>query len=266
MFTNNLYDTIFGYIDFETVRIADEAEERKLIAAAQSRNSEATERLLLAYSPIIRRGFSTWLKATGKRKDSVDADDARGEYILAFLEAVYEFDLGGKYDRIAGVSSWFLAAASERMAATQATAYSVPKRTLRRFFEVLRLADGNVDEAAGLAPKKGMSTGVFWSILEALRGGNDTDGTEPFDHIASATTTQQTSVDDQLMALAALAAMKEEERQYNRLFHGFDTYNTMSDAEIAEHVGAPKSTVQWKRAAGIHAARVRLGVFAPEAN
>ncbi|ANF30816.1 hypothetical protein A0130_03175 [Leifsonia xyli] len=90
--------TLFtGYAAAES--ITTPAEERRVIDAAQSGDADAFDRLLRAYSPLLKRSYSgAMLRASG-RAYGERADDLQADLLFLFTEAVHDC----KIDRLAGI-------------------------------------------------------------------------------------------------------------------------------------------------------------------
>lgn len=254
---SNLLSTIFrDDLDFSTCRIEDEAEERELIRLAKRGDSDATERLLLAYAPALRRAFADWRRVVSNDTYWNTWEDAQSEFICAVLQQIQDFDFD-KFDRLAGVVRQFALGAQKELA-RQASQVEIPARTLTRFFSILRAANGDAIHARSLAPEHGMSEETFGTILSTLRGRVEGE-VDIFDFVSVPAPDFCYAIDNEALAQQALDAMTEEEQEVALYAFGFMTYETLSDLAITEYLPISRATVQRRRASGLHHARLALG-------
>lgn len=249
--------------------IADPAEERAFIAAAQHGDADARERLILAYAPAVRAAVAQWSGTSRETPTGIDVDDLRQLALLGVLEAIQEFDTA-EGDRLAGTVSRVI----HRQISAQgssASQFSIPDRTLTRFFGILRAAGGDVTEAVRIAPEHEMSVATFMSVLSALRDRVDLDSTPSLDDEARSgwDTVEASSfwdgnmvpdVEDRILVEVALASVDTLERDVVRLYYGFTEGDPVPDAEIAHRLGKTRPTVQRIRARALDTMRQRLGV------
>lgn len=242
--------------------------ERLTVAASQAGDSAATERLVLAYASALRNGVSIFVRALPTPLQGADLEDVRQNAIVGFLEAVRAFDLE-KHDRLAAIAPAYIRKEVAASAAS-ATGFSIPARTLNRVFGILRAANGNVFEAAALAPSYEMKTETFLAAIDALRNvtsfdslsgsGDDDTATGPEVNATPLWDGQHADAEDRILVEAAFRAMDTLERDVTRLAYGFSEFDPVPDAEIGHRLGFSRPKVQRTRAGALAKARTALGV------
>ncbi|WVX87962.1 DNA binding protein [Arthrobacter phage Snek] len=239
--------------------------EKTAIAAAKLGDEDAIVAIMYAYSNVLRSGAAN---APG-----LDTEDARQTALLGLLEAVQKFDLDDDtYGRLAGLAKACIFEAISA-AAPSAVAFAVPQRTLTRFFSILRKADGNVYEAAALAPEHHMSREVFFSVLSAVRNVDSYDALtgseedkggsgEGSGEVVTFPLWDASEVeDDALLVAAAFDAVDEVEERVCRMAYGFESYgDPVPDVEIAHELGMTRPTVQRRRSSALGKMREALAV------
>lgn len=234
-------------------------EERETIHAAQSGDDAAKLKLLYAYAPALRN-------AVARYTDVLGSEDARSFAVLAFLDAIAQFD-ETKYDRLAAVVAPMVTNELAEAVANRADV-TVPSRTRTRFFGILRRAEGNVHKAALLAPTYEMSRETFYAVLEAINtesmdapvgerdefGGYERPAAplwNPDDVFADA--------EDRILVEMAFTAVDDLETDICRMSYGFTSYNPVPDGQIADDLGMSRPTVQRRRAGALTKMRDALG-------
>lgn len=261
-----MLDSLFTYTDADLS--VSEAEEVALIERAQTGDDDATLTLLHAYGPAIRSAVSRFTKgSTPVGGSDLDVEDVQAAALTAFLEVVAEHD-PALNPRLAGRLVQRL---SKRLAEefTTAAAFTVPERTLSRFYGILRAADGDVEAALEIVTEHGMSREVFLQVLGAVRGTDSLEGTTDGDEDSAGytgsatpvfTTTPVVDVEDRILVDLAFAAVEDDEERICRLSYGFTEYDPQPDAEIAHRLNLTRPTVQRKRARALDSMRKALGV------
>lgn len=248
--TSNILDEIFQHSAEERLSLEDE---RAAIAAAQAGDVAAQERLLLAYAPALRAGVS-WHRRAGGASTGVDVEDVRQAAVWALLEAIHDFDLDGAYDRLAAVVHgrvhW---AVSDAMGAAQTV--SIPERTRRRFFAVLRTAGGDLELAERIAPDHDMSPETFRAVADAVASTSD-DAYETLAEIPDLT--EYEAAENRVLVEVAFSAVTQWEGNVCRLAYGFATYEPLPDLEIAHRLGSSRSAIQRTRTSALSKMRARL--------
>lgn len=238
--------------------------------AEQRANALAT--LYLAYRPVIL--------ATRKRyREHLDRDDLDQELYAAFLEVVETHDVEAS-PRLAGRISQMLTNALDRAVSTATNAWSIPPRTLQRFYGILRRADGDLERAAELAPEYLMPTETFLWIAHLLRktgsltpapsdDGDEREnnnvagiivGSEPRDAYEDA--------DDHLLAQAALRSLPAHQREIVEYAYGFTPVvidgvtvdPVVPDRVIGHLIGKSRLYVLRQRNAALATMREALGL------
>lgn len=263
---------LFTYSDAVTL---DEAEEVTLIAAAQAGDEDAKVRLLLAYGPALRSAVSTftngvraerepWSSDSGLGSAALEVSDAQGAAVVAFLELIASHDPEVS-PRLAGRVRQVLAEALGGLYA-EVMPWRVPSRTLKRFYGILKAADGDAEAAEAAAPDYGMSRETFRDVLVAVRGTGSLDSLldeDWSDGLATSpvySTTPVTDVEDAILVEVAFSAVDDEQERICRLSYGFTEYEPVADAEVAHRMGLTRPTVQRKRAKALTEMRKALGV------
>jgi DNA-directed RNA polymerase specialized sigma subunit len=248
-------------------------EERAAIRAARSGDEAAALKLLRAYACALRKASAKYRRAggawAGRPGDSVLAADLRMAAVEGFLEALGAFDLDGAHSRLAATIEGYLANALSTAFVTP-VAVNVPGRTLKRFYAILRKAQGDPARAAALAPGFSMTTATFNSVLAAVQrtqplGGprEDTDGSGDGPggpDIRAAGRHSYDDVEDRLLVEAAFAAVDDLEAQVCRLAYGFSDDGPIPDAEIGHRLGLSRAKVQRVRASALGKMRSAFGV------
>ncbi|WAB10822.1 DNA binding protein [Arthrobacter phage Tuck] len=246
-----------------------QADEQKAISDALAGDSEAIVRLMYAYAPALRNAVSAFTYAGGANAASQPADheDLRSSVTVGFMEALKRFD-PAQHNRLAAVINGPLREALANDL-TSPVAFHVPYRTLSRFYEILRKADGNPFEGVKIARDHHMSPEVFLSVLSAVRNvaSYDDNGTEDdgdlLSHLDDAMPLWDNTVaeDDALLVEAAFEAVDDVEESVCRLAYGFETYgDPVPDIEIGHRLGMTRPTVQRRRASALGKMREALAV------
>lgn len=225
--------------DAPAANIDDPAEEAVLIKEAQTGDEAATLRLFSAYVRSICSAISAYV-------GRLSLDDARQAALVGFLELIRDHD-ASRGERLAGKVRVRLHDALSEAASAEAGGFTVPARTLRRFFGVLRAADGDAHAAAKLAAEHDLAEENFWAILDAVRAGSlDTElmmnGDVPMWEIT--TPRAITDAEDAVLVAAAFRAVDDREQDVCRMAYGFTDYgDPVPDAEIAHRIGGSRDSV-----------------------
>lgn len=268
---------IFSYTDADLS--LDEATEAQLIADAQTGDTAAKSRLIEAYGPALRAaarnfgrgvvdGRSPYAGDYGMGNSEIDTDDLQSTALVGFLSLIEDHD-PEKSPRLAGRVAPYLARflADEFSAVS---AFTVPTRTLSRFYGILKAAEGDAARAETLAGEYGMSVDVFRDVYAAVRGTGSLDAFE-HEELTSGSSTSATAspvftpspvvdVEDRILVDMAFAAMDDDEARVCELYYGFTEYEPVPDAEIAHRTGASRPAVQRKRTKALKKSRLALGV------
>jgi len=253
-------------------------EERTAIAAAQLGDDDATAKLILAYAPALRNGVTWYTRALAGSPQPADLEDVRSQAILGLLEAIKAFD-GTTHERLAATVASYIRNAVTTSAAS-VTSFTVPERTLKRFFGILRTAEGNVYEGARIAPDYEMKTETFLAVLSAVRnvesydaildgnaGGFDGTTSERFNtgvergvEARPLWDGREADAEDRILVEAAFTAVNTLEADVVRLAYGFSDYEPVPDAEIGARMGFSRATTQRTRTGALDKMRRVLGV------
>lgn len=253
--------TLFTFSPEVSLSLDDEI---RAIQEAQAGDESAAETLLLAYGPAIRNAVSRF-------SDAMDADDLEASALLAFTETLASHD-PERGERLAGRLVQILRDTIMKEA-TSGEAFSVPKRTLTRFYGILRAAEGDTSAARELAPSMGMSEANFDEVLTSVRsvdslqarlfGGDEDDTAEDLlaRPIESRVESSFSDVEDRLLVEVAFQAVDDEEARICELFYGFTEYDPVPDGEIGHRLGLTRPTVQRRRSSALDKMRKATGVL-----
>jgi DNA-directed RNA polymerase specialized sigma subunit len=247
--------------------------EREAIRAAKCGDDEATLKLLYAYACALRKVSGMYRHAGGAWAcgpgDSGPAGDRRMAAVEGFLEALYAFDLGGIHSRLAATVEAYIAN-SISSAASAPAAMNVPDRTLKRFYSILRKADGDPVKGAALAPRYCMTTETFMSVLTALRSTESLD--DPSDDAGGAAgdpvrlevpvcgPDYYEDVENKLLVETAFAAVDSLEAGVCRLAYGFSDDGPLPDSEVGHRLGLSRPKVQRMRTSALGKMRSAVGI------
>lgn len=248
-------------------------EEREAIRAAKCGDGAATLKLLHAYAYVLRKVFGMYRHAGGVWADGPGdsrlAADLRMAAVEGFLEALYAFDMDGVHSRLAATVEGYVAN-SMSTAVVAPVAMNVPERTLKRFYSILRKADGDPVRGAALAPQYSMTVETFASVLAAVRGTQSLDGpgenaNGPCDgpdrlDVQVYGRDYCDDVEDRLLVEAAFAAVDDLEEDVCRLAYGFSGYDPVPDSEVGHRLGLSRPKVQRVRASALGKMRNAVGI------
>lgn len=245
--------------------------ERDAILAAKKGDEQATLDLMYAYAPALRNGVKWYTRAIPSVEQADGLEEVHSVAVFGLLEAIAAFDVDAGYDRLAATIGEYVAnAVAEHAQAV--CGLTVPSRTLSRFFSILRKAEGNVYEAAALAPKYLMKRETFLAVLSAVRStsldaASTIDGDDEHNEEASASEgilpvlDAYEDVNQRMEVAAAFAAVDDLERQVTRLAYGFETYgDPVPDAEVAHELGLSRQKAQRTRSSALGKMRQALAV------
>lgn len=254
--------SIFARIwDLPAVAIADPSEEAATIKAAQSGDEAAILALFSAYAPALRGAVSHYLTA------SLPLDDARQAAALGLLEAIHMHD-ASLSDRLAGMIRTRVHDALSEAVSAATGGFTVPARTLRRFFGILKRADGDIGEAAKLAPEFEMSVDTFYSVLAAVKADESLDleietngGADAISVMAEIVAPREiTDAEDRVLVEVAFRAVDGLETQVCSLAYGFADYDPQPDAEVGFRLGFSRLKAQRTRSRALSKMRKALCV------
>ncbi|WP_050053685.1 sigma factor [Pseudarthrobacter siccitolerans] len=243
-------------------------EERELLAAAQAGNEDAKISLFYAYAAALRNGVKWYTRAQSSVPQAADLDDVRQAVVMGLLEAIQAFD-PEKHDRLAAIAAKYITNAVS-VQSQDASGFSIPERTMKRFFGILRKADGNVFEAARIAPEHEMTAETFLSVLSAVRnveglealtdGGEDSTGAPREIEARSIFGDPAADAEDAVLVELAFSAVDDLEGAVCRLSYGFADYEPLPDVEVAHRLGLSRPKTQRVRAGALGKMRQALGV------
>lgn len=238
--------------------------EREAIAAAKAGDNAATDKLLRAYAPVLRSAVGQYINDSATA--AYDGDEVRSTALLGFAQAIHDFDPEIHTRLSAIVRKTVIRTLSNEFMTT--SSFSVPARTLQRFYGILRAAEGNVFEATALAPKFDMSKETFLAVLHAVRNVDSLDGapaddeghTEAIEHARPLWDGSATDAEDAVLVATAFGAVDDLEADVCRLSYGFTDYEPVPDAEIGHRLGLSRQKTQRTRSGALGKMRVALGV------
>lgn len=230
-----------------------------LIAAAQSGDTAAADTL---YRSVI-----TNLRAWSREySDTIDFEDALAAASLAFSEAVADF-VPGKGASFLGllrtyVTSALTDAGRQGGKTGRGVRVSVPERTLKRFYAILRAADYDLARGLEIAASKDMATDTFRDLYYALASddGAVTEDDEAEVYLIPDPSSVELQAEETLLLETAWKAVDDFETDVCRLAYGFSDYRPNSDGEIAEKLGYGRATIQRRRQGALSKMRVSLGL------
>lgn len=244
-------------------------QEVALIAAAKDGDEGATLDLLYAYGPALRSAVGHYRNAGGSTSttDHHAIEDLRASAVAGILEAVQAFD-PERHNRLAAVVKGHLRDAVSS-AIVSPIAFSVPDRTRKRFFGILREAGGDVVKAAELAPKREMTVSTFMDVLAAVRaadlqlptgGEDDTAAQSAWEAARPLWSGDNTDAEDAVLVETAFEAVDALETDVCRLAYGFADYDPQPDAVVGERLGLSRAKTQRVRSGALAKMRSALGV------
>lgn len=233
-------------------------EEAEAIRLAKQGDQEATVALIYSYAPALRNAVA--------RHPGLDRDEARSAAVTGLLEAVRAFD-SSAHDRLAGILRAYL---SDALAQEEGIAhgFAVPPRTLKRFFGILRHADGDPVAALALAPEYAMAPETFLDVLTAVRGldwlypadDEDEQAGDVLDRARPIWSGDHADADDRVLVERAFRAVDALEERVCRVAYGFEDYDPQPDAEVAHRLGISRQKAQRARSSALTKMRSALGV------
>lgn len=253
-------------------------EEATAIVGAKVGHGPAVIALLFAYSAALRN-------AVRRYRDALPVEDARSLAVAGLLEAVHAYD-PARCERLAGLVADTVGRSLAEGAAAESSSWSIPERTLQRWYSIMRTADGDVAAALELAQDKGMSREVFLDILAVLRQTGSLDvefhGSAEGEHGRDLDARSLwgdanafAAAEDRVMTEIALGAVEGLEEVVTRLAYGFATGEPLSDsaivsamadeilgeeAALAGQTVVSRATVQRTRASALRHMRDALGI------
>ena len=245
-------------------------EEAAVIADAKAGSSDAIVTLIRLYGQALRN-------ATARHRETLGAEEAQAVALAALVEAVHTSQPG---ERLAVVIGTMLRSALTD-AASANSGFTVPPRTVKRFFSILRAANGDTALAADLAPSYEMTRETFLAVLDAVRhvdsiddaqgnrseaytanGGGfaEESGWARRDDVRPIHAAQQIAdAEDADLVDLAFDAVDGLEEEVVRLAYGFSDYEPVADAEIGFRLGYSRPKVQRVRSSALDKMRVAVG-------
>lgn len=247
-----------------------EQHETDLIRRAQNGDEGATLALVEQYSPAARNAVSQY-------REVIDEEDALQVVCLAMLDLIRTHDAEVS-PRLAGRVAVSLRQALAQDAAHSTGGWAIPGRTLRRFYAVLRAADGDVEVGATQAPAHGMSTDVFMSVAIAIGRADSLDRDDHLPDLARALDggpeCAYTEVDDAHLVDFLMSTLDEDEVEVIQIGYGFtpaeigeDTLTPegaapLADGIVAQATGRSRQSVQRTRTRALKSMRGTLALDA----
>lgn len=227
------------------------AAEAALIRSAQEGDQSAATELFATYEPAINAAAHRFAPRIG-------FDDAKQACSIGFLNAVRAFDATrpSGATRLAVLMHRYMTEEAW-MAVSDQGLIQVPARTLKRYFQVLRAAEGDMSLAEELAPKFDMRAETFAAVAVAVNPGLAYDA-EAIDRPAPS---RYAAVEDQILSRTALASCSPDERAVLELHYGIGAYEPTPLAEVAVQLGMSQRLVRKMHASGLAAAREALGAL-----
>ena len=232
----------------------------ELIAAAKSGDAAAFDTLYRGVIGALRR----WSR---EFPDTVDYENALAVSNLAFAEAVHDFDprAGASFIGLLKTYVWRALTDAPRVSgegSSVAVSVSVPERTLKRFYSILRAADYDLARGLEIAASKNMAADTFRDLYYALatEGGTVSADDESAAYLVPDPSSVEQQAEETLLLETAWKAVDDFETDVLRLAYGFSDYRPNSDGEIAEKLGYGRATIQRRRQGALSKMRVSLGL------
>jgi hypothetical protein len=269
--------SISAIVATATVEPISAEEEARLVVLAQVGDEEAMTALMRQYAPAIRGTLARF-------GETLDAEDAEQEAALAFLTLVHAHDPAT--GRLAGRVKEYLAEGLHE-AAAKSNGWTIPARTTKRFFSILKAADGDVAQGERLASEMDMAPTTFVLLatllrdtgsIEALTERAEAEGSVGADGgviVGGGVVDPFVAVEDSLLVEGLLSLLDERETAIIRFSYGFDAleaedpkeglaktreegYAVANDGVVARHLGLGRSTVARVRAKALATMREAL--------
>ncbi|OZV74741.1 hypothetical protein CA850_29630 [Micromonospora echinospora] len=244
--------------DAPVEHIATAAEEVELIAAAGAGDEDALLRLFASYVPHLCQAVGAYTKV-------LPLDDARQAAFLGLVSAVRAFD-PAQSDRLVSVIRQHAHAELSAAAQAAGTGFTVPSRTVERFFGILAKAGNDVAEAAKIAPAYEMTADTFYSVLGAVTAGASLEtalearGDAVFGNVVAPR--EIADAEDRVLVELAFRAVDDFERDVCRLAYGFSDFDPVPDAEIGHRLGKfSRLKIQRTRTRALGKMRSALGAL-----
>lgn len=260
-------DTLFN--SYVEVPKLTEEQEHEAITGALAGESEPTTLLLAAYAPALKAAIK-------KAPWTADKEELQSAVLMGFMVALNAFD-PDKHRRLAATLKDSVLAEVSGIS-DSASGFTIPQRTLSRFFHILRAANGNVYDALAIVSDHSMTTETFLTIYAALRDVSSIDERLDAGDIDGA----WKLIDGPLQAsgeinegdlelIKMIFEERDDEHDLNRrelevvtTTYGFNDYSsqTKTDDEVAEIRGLTRSTTKRVRTSALNKCRGRLGIAA----
>lgn len=234
--------------------------ELELIYRVREGDNVAAETLLKQYLPA--------LKAAQRKAIALDKSEAESATQAAFMEAVWRFDKA-KHNRLAGAIKSALAQEVEHESKTKQT-FSIPSRSLSRYWNILRKADNDPRLAADIAEQHGMSRSTWLTINDNVLSTNIPDPSETdnepvlhplWDTPSEPTSFQRESVKYVFAKLDDDNDLTPEEVEVLGVHYGLLGVDCSKNYDFsADELGLPKREVIRLHTSAIRKARKRLNV------
>lgn len=233
--------------------------ELELIYRVREGDNVAAETLLKQYLPA--------LKAAQRKAIALDKSEAESATQAAFIEAIWRFD-EAKHTRLAGAIKSALLQEVDHETKTK-QAFTVPARSLSRYWKILREADNDPSLAADIAEQFGMMRSTWLSINDNVTSTYlpESEGdTDPVYHSLYPERDQPS--DFQMATLQRVFErlgddndLTDLEMQTLLVHYGVTGINGDKDYEqTAYELGIPKKEAISQCLSGIRKARKRLNV------
>ncbi|UIW13527.1 DNA binding protein [Arthrobacter phage Lizalica] len=244
-------------------------EEVQAIELAKKGDEKATIALMYAYSHALNAAIGQFRYAGGVWADGKRGahmtEDLRSLVTLGFLEAVNAYD-PEVHHRLAAIITQHV---REHLSADLVgpVAFTVPQRTLTRFYSILRKAGGDPVKGAAIAKDHSMTVETFMDVLAAVRTVNLDIASDSEDdsamlaqwEAARPVWDRSDAEEDTVLVETAFAAVDDVEESVCRLAYGFESYgDPVPDIEIGHRLGMTRPTVQRRRSSALGKMRKAL--------
>lgn len=242
---------MFDYITHHSV---DPSKRKALTLAAQKGDESATLALMADLKPNL-------VSICNRYARMADVEELESAAAEAFLIAIKEYDPSRDRDGVGVV-----ALLSERVMqgvtrAVNVDTFSdlVPWRTLMRFWSIYKMAEGDRDAGARLAPEYSMKAETFLAVYNLSFGNVAMAEVEEYGTVDAEVA--MASVEDRLMADQALASLDDPtDIQIVKRAYGFYGFRPESDAAIADALDMSRQAVHRRRTKSLKVMREAIGI------
>jgi len=271
MTTTSFIREIFDrHVEVEPPSVEEEA---VLIQAAQDGDPEASVAIFYLYAPAMRGAALRALAPLGHSATLAQREEARSLAVLGIMEAIAKHDVS-RGTRLASTAKFTLREAYDEIDWAGTSPFSIPSKTVRRFFALMAAADQDLDVALEICLQHKLTPETTLALYRALRAAgsydalSQDDGEEMDDALTYASSLWDGDVDDiveaeeAIMVRDALAVLEDDEEDAVRLLYGFDTDDgqPLTETLAGMAMGKTRTVVRKLKASAMPKMRAALGV------